>query len=208
MSCTSCGIVNDFSEVHLSGTVRARVKPSSREKLIAILSKARDEDTMPPSMASSVASKYRWVSMTRVGRAATQPTRVRQLALDEDSEGWKISSDAALSAAVDFLITLLREELPDSIFRGLSSPLPAVLIWSDASWHPVPGNQFGAGMVAFVVYVPSQYGPPLILFAASVAPERTLADLFALRAQRTLITSLEEIALASPYSRPELAAPL
>lgn len=206
--CTSCGIVNDFSEVHLSGTVRARVKPSSRRKLLDSLSRAREEDTMPPSLASSLASKYRWVSMTRVGRAATQPIRARQFSLLEDHQGWPISSDKALAAAVDFLLALLHEELPDSIFRGPSSPLPPVLVWSDASWRPVSDKKFGAGMVAFVIYVPRHRAEPLLFFASSEAPGEVLADLFALRAQRSLITSLEEIALASPYGCEEVAASL
>ena len=160
---------------------------------------------MSPSLASSLASKYRWVSMTRVGRAATQPIRSRQFALIEDADGWRISSDKALVTAVDFLLTLLRDELPDSVFRGPKPALPSVLIWSDASWHPVPGKKFGTGMVAFVVYVPRHCNEPRIFFSASVAPEPILANLYALRAQRTLITSLEEIALASPYCCKEIA---
>ena len=59
-------------------------------------------------------------------------------------------------------------------------------------------------MVAFVVYVPRHGSDPLIFFSTSVAPDSVLSNLYALRAQRNLITSLEEIALASPYCCKEI----
>ena len=204
----SCGVVSDFCGTHIDGEVLARVKPSSRAKLISVLLAAKSVDSFPPSLAGSVSSKLRWVTMGPVGRAATQPMRARQYATEPDGEDlkWAISSCLPLSTAIDFTLKLLSgENLPDVVFKGIVSAMPPVMVWSDASWHPVSDSPNGAGRVAFIVYIP---GPGRLVFAESLVPASVLIRITALRRQQNLICPLEEIALAAPYFCPEIAGDL
>ena len=150
---TSVGIVNDFTTTHIDGTVATRVKPSSRDKLLALLKRAVVEDSMSPSDAASIASKLRWVTIGPVGRAATQPLRARQYdgGLTGDAGRFPISSSSPLMASVRFVIGLLEtESIPDVVFRLRHSSRPKVTVWSDASWSPDPLLKFGSGRVAFI----------------------------------------------------------
>ena len=152
---TSCGVVNNFTRTHLDGEVSTSMKPSSREKLISILSRAQADDYLPPHLAASIGPKLRWVAIGPVGRAATQPIRVRQYEQEENEIGlpWRISSSVALRTSVEFILKLLTGPLPEVVFKGIGSGLPPILIWSDASWHPLPGSAVGAGRVAFVAFI-------------------------------------------------------
>ena len=202
---TSVGIVNDFTTTHIDGTVATRVKPSSRDKLLAC---AVVEDSMSPSDAASIASKLLWVTIGPVGRAATQPLRARQYAggLTGDAGRFPISSSSPLMASVRFVIGLLEtESIPDVVFRLRHSSRPKVTVWSDASWSPDPLSEFGSGRVAFIAKLVWQDSRERVVFAESTVPASVLGRLHALREQRTFITPLVEIAIAAPYLCPELA---
>jgi hypothetical protein len=177
------------------------VKPSSREKLISILSRAQADDYLPPHLAASIGPKLRWVTIGPVGRAATQPIRVRQYEQEENEIGlpWRISSSVALRTSVEFILKLLTGPLPEVVFKGIGSGLPPILIWSDASWHPLPGSAVGAGRVAFVAFITRPGESPRVVFAESQVPASVLMRIVALRPQQNLITPLEAIAVAAPY---------
>lgn len=166
------------------------VKPSSRDKLLALLKRTVVEDSMSPSDTASIASKLRWVTIGPVGRAATQPLRARQYdgGLTDDAGRFPISSSSPLMASVRFVIGLLEtESIPDVVFRLRDSSRPKVTVWSDASWSPDPLLKFGSGRVAFIAKLVWPDSRERVVFAESTVPASVLGRLHALREQRTFI---------------------
>ena len=165
----SVGIVNDFKTTHIDGTVATRVKPPSRDTLLALLKRA---------VVESIASKLRWVTIGPVFRAATQPLRARRYdgGLTDDAGRFLISSSSPLMASVRFVIGLLEaESIPDVVFRLRDFSRPKVTVRSDASWSPDPLLKFGSGRVAFIAKLVWPDSRERVCLRSLLSPPRSLA---------------------------------
>lgn len=79
---------------------------------------------------------------------------------------------------------------------------------SDAMWRP-SGSPHGSGTLAFVVWVPlTPRGEGKFAFAEMAAPSDLLSALMSMRAQKTFIIPLEQLALQGAYVCEELSANL
>jgi len=203
----NCGVTTDCSSLARTGTVRLRVKQSTRVKIVDRASEALTLRRITPIQAGSLAAKFRWgFLLSRVGSAATQPLLQRQ---HQASDSSRMTSPIA--AALHFLVDTLSSDVSDVVIRARADPDEHVLALSDASFvPPIPPVRFGRGMIAFIVFFPAsvEFGPAVTFVASTDVSEEVFAELYSLRVQSTFIHGLEAIGQAAPYSAPELQARL
>jgi hypothetical protein len=196
------GMVTDFSSLHNDGLIRVSIKPSTcakvHDEVVACLSSGR----INPKLASKIVGKFRWVAcLGKIGLAATQP--LIKLANGSHNTEVKIRDDVAIKSALSLIASLTDGSLPPALF---SDPdfAPPILIFSDASWNPRPPLLHGSGQVAFIIIRRGVDGSEECLYSATEVPQDILFRIHDLRAQKTLICPLEELAMAAPFMTPEL----
>ena len=202
------GIQTDFALTHIDGTVRIRVAPATRVKVVAQALAALDRGTLSSTEAGSLSGKFGYVmSLGRAARAVTSAFVRRQYATsapglcDVGLPAWVINDD--LRGGLEFALELFRGYLPDLVYVGpaclRSGP---VTIFSDASESPpVPPSVLCTGRVAFVVIIP---GINLVLWAAQDVPASVVQRLHSLRERKTHIFPFEAIAFFGPAFFPEV----
>jgi hypothetical protein len=200
-------MVIDFSTLHNDGLIRASIKPSTCAKVhddvIACLASGR----INPKLASKIVGKFRWVAcLGRIGVAATQPLTEIANHRTKNAE-FDLSSDAATSSALSLIASLTDGSLPPALFSN-PNHVPPILIFSDASWSPCPPRLHGTGQVAFIIVDRDTDGDEEWSYAATEVPQEILLRIYGLRAQKSLICPLEELAMAAPFLTPELQSTL
>ena len=138
------GVSYDVSHFK-AGVVYVRIKPERKIKIAAMLQEIITTQQMTKGQASSLRGKLFFActqAFGRVGRAALQAFVRRQY-----------SNETALTPALNNAITFFQQfiEHADAMPRTYyidASPMPTILIWTDASWEKMQG------MLGSVIYVP------------------------------------------------------
>jgi len=193
---SSCGTESDLTRTHVSGEVVVRVTRSARDKAIETITLALQNGCLRPIDAASLHGRLGYVlGFGKVGRAAIQPIVEREHAILDEYD-----LNESLRASLESLLTLLHGSLPDITLFSTSRKPVAASVFTDASCEPHADFPFGRGVVAFVVFCPSGR----VFYAYMIVPNEIMAFLNGIKARRTHICVLEEIALVAPYFHPRL----
>ena len=201
------GVVTDFSRVVAEGVIRLRCKPTTVAKVRGMIDRFVSEGSLSPSQASSSRGKLLWVWLyQKLGKAEWSAIVERQHAPSSagraEGERWPIPAE--LHDALGFVRGMLDGELPDVMMRASMSRRSLLL----CCLMPC-GGRAASGTLAFVVWVPlTPRGEGKFAFAEMAAPSDLLSALMSMRAQKTFIIPLEQLALQGAYVCEELSANL
>ena len=196
-SCgTSCGVETIMNDTSLSGEVTVRASNSSRDKTIQSINYALENNFLKPQDAATLHGRLGYVlGFGKAGHGALQPIIER-----EHSTSTNYELNESLQASLESLLLLLRSTKPDITLFSTSRKHLSATVFTDASYQPHADFPNGRGVVAFVVFCSSGH----VFYAFMVIPNEIMAFLNSIKARRTHICVLEEIALIAPYFHPLL----
>jgi hypothetical protein len=184
----SCGVETDLSATHISGCVRLRIKPQTRDKVLSIITAHRARGSLTPGDAASLKGKCGYIfGLVPTGRGPLLPLSNR--ATRHDGEA---SLSHGIMESFIFIERFLSDQLNDFVVRGTEHLSHKITVFSDASWAARPPLTRGLGFVAFVVFFPDGSS----VYASAEVPQEVLALLLE---HQKYIYQLEVMALCGTY---------